>query len=83
MMVNIIVLRRNQVVKKTTLLEKIQWNSIKKQEVIKELKKENDQSWEENEIVYMDSKIYMPNNQKLQEKILQKNHNLTDIGYLG
>ena len=65
MMVNIIVLWRNQVVKKTTLLEKIQWNSIKKQEVIKELKKENDQSWEENEIVYMDSKIYMPNNQKL------------------
>ena len=65
MMVNIIVLRRNQVVKKTTLLEKIQWNSIKKQEVIKELKKENDQSWGENEIVYMDSKIYMPNNQKL------------------
>ena len=83
MMVNIIVLWRNQVVKKTTLLEKIQWNSIKKQEVIKELKKENDQSWGENEIVYMDSKIYMPNNQKLQEKILQKNHNLTDIGYLG
>ena len=83
MMVNIIVLRRNQVVKKTTLLEKIQWNSIKKQEVIKELKKENDQSWGENEIVYMDCKIYMPNNQKLQEKILQKNHNLTDIGYLG
>ena len=65
MMVNITVLQRNQVVKKTTLLEKIQWNSIKKQEVIKELKKENDQSWEENEIVYMDSKIYMPNNQKL------------------
>ena len=83
MMVNITVLQRNQVVKKTTLLEKIQWNSIKKQEVIKELKKENDQSWGENEIVYMDSKIYMPNNQKLQEKILQKNHNLTDIGYLG
>ena len=36
---------RNQVVEETTLLEKIQKNSTKKQKVLKELEKKDDQSW--------------------------------------
>jgi len=29
----------------------------------------------------MDEKIYIPNNWKIQEQILQKNHELADVGY--
>ena len=30
----------------------------------------------------MDERIYVPNNWKLKERILQENHELADIGYL-
>ena len=46
-----------------------------------ELKKENSLAWEENRIIYIDKQIYIPNNKKLQEQILQKNYNLIDISY--
>jgi len=69
-MANITVLWKNQVVEKTTLLEEIWQNGTKEQEVVKELKKEDGQSWEENRVVYIDRKIYMPNNWKLQKKII-------------
>jgi len=31
----------------------------------------------------MEGKIYVPNNQKIQEQILQENHKSADIRYLG
>ena len=56
---------------------------MKEQEVHKELEKKDGQTWEENGIVYVDERIYIPNSQKIKEKILQENHELVDIGYLG
>ena len=47
------------------------------------MKKEDGQSWKKDESVYMDSKIYMPNNQKLWEKILQENHDPANIKHSG
>ena len=49
-------------VKKTTILEEIRKNKTKEQEVCKELEKEDSQSFEEDEIVYVDGRIYVPNN---------------------
>ena len=43
-------------------------------------RKKNGQSWEEDKIVYMDKRIYVPNSQKI-KKILQKNHEPVDIGH--
>ena len=51
--------------------------------MIKELEKGDSQSWEENGVIYVNGKIYMPNNWKLQERILQENHDPVDIEYLG
>jgi len=48
-----------------------------------ELKKENSLAWEENRIIYIDGQIYIPNDKKLQEQILQKNYNLIDVSYSG
>jgi len=46
-------IQRNQVVEETTLLEEIQQNETKEQEVHRELEEEDGQSWEENGIVYV------------------------------
>ena len=61
---------RNQVVEETTILEEIRKNKTKEQEVCKELEKEDEQSYEENRIVYVNGRIYVPNNQKIRERIL-------------
>ena len=63
-------IQRNQVVEETTILEEIRKNKTKKQEVCKELEKEDSQLYEENGIVYVDRRIYVPNNQKIRERIL-------------
>ena len=36
------------------LLNEIQWNRTKEQEIIQELKKEDGKTWEDNGIVYVD-----------------------------
>ena len=77
------IIRRSQVVKKTTILEEIRKNKTKEQEVCKELEKEDSQSFEEDGIVYVDGRIYVSNNQKIRERILQENHEPVDIGHLG
>jgi len=71
------------VVEETTILEEIRRNRMKEQEVCKELEKEDGQSFEENGIVYVNGRIYVPNNQKIRERILQENHNPVDIGHPG
>ena len=76
-------IQRNQVVEETTLLEEIQQNETKKQEVRRELEKEDGQSWEDNGIVYVDRWSYVPNSQRIKERILKENHEPVDIGYLG
>jgi len=63
-------IRRNQVVEETTILEEIRKNKTKEQEVCKELEKKDGQLYEENGIVYVDGRIYVPNNQKIRERIL-------------
>ena len=50
---------------------------------MKELDKQDGQAWEDNDIVYVDERIYIPNNKKIQEQIPQENYVSTDIGYSG
>ena len=49
---------------------------MREQEVHKELEKEDGQTQEEN------GRIYVPNSQKIKEKILQENHEPVDIEHL-
>ena len=57
----VIVLRENQVVKETILLDKIRRNQTREQEVQKELENNDKQVWE------IDRRIYIPNNWKIWE----------------
>ena len=79
----VVVIWENQVVEKTTLMEEIRRNQTREQEVQKELEKDKEQAWEDDEIVYIDRKIYILSNRKIWEQILQENHDLVDIEYLG
>jgi len=47
------------------------------------LKKEDGLTWEEDGVVYMEGRIYVPNNKKIKEEILKENHDLADMGHPG
>ena len=70
-------------VEETILLEEIWRNGTKEQEVLKKLDKNDSQSWEENGIIYIEGRIYILNNKRIQEQILQENHDLVDVGHPG
>jgi len=76
-------LRRTTITDDLEIIKEIKSNNTKEQEVVQALEKNNGLSWEEDRIVYIEGRIYIPNNKKLKKKILQENHDSVDIGYLG
>jgi len=47
------------------------------------LGKQDGLTWKKDGVVYIEGRIYIPNNNKIRERILKKNHNSVDVGYLG
>ena len=76
-------LKKTTTMDKLEILEKIKRNNTREWEVVQALEKDNGLSWEQNGIMYMEGKIYILNNKKLKEKILQENHNSVDVGHPG
>ena len=74
-------LKRTTIMNNSDVLEKIRRNNTKEKEVIQALENDDELSWEEDEIVYIEERIYVPNNKKFKEKILQENHNSVDMGH--
>jgi len=78
--VEVMMLKRNQtMIDNLNLLEKVCRNNTKEKEIQQALKKEDRLLWEQDGIAYMDGRIYILNNKKLKEKILQENHNLANV----
>ena len=65
------------------IIKEIKRNNTREQEVVQVLKKEDRLTWEEDGTVYMEGRVYIPNNKRTREKILKENHNLVDIEHLG
>ena len=82
-MAEVMMLKKITTMDRQEILEEIRRNSTKEWEVIQVLEKDNGVSWEKDEIVYMEGRIYVPNSKKLKEKILQENYNLVDVGHSG
>jgi len=78
-MAEVMILNRNQTIDNLDLLEEIQRNNTREQEVQQALKKEDRLAWEQNKITYMEGRIYIPNNRKLREKILWVNYDFVNI----
>ena len=65
------------------ILNEIRRNTTREKEVIQALEKKDSLTWEEDGVVYMEGRIYVPNNKKIKEEILKENHNLVDVGHPG
>ena len=79
----ITMIKRKTTVEENNILKEIRRNAIREKEVVQALKKEDGLTWEEDRVVYIDKRIYVPNNKKIQEEILKENHNSVNIGHLG
>ena len=75
----VIMLKKTMIMDKLEILEEIRRNNTREQEVIQTLKKDDRLSWEQDRIMYIKERIYILNNKKLKEKILQENHNSVDV----
>ena len=82
-MIEITMIKRKAIAEENDILKEIRRNTIREREVIQALKKKDGLIWEEDRIVYMDGKIYVPNNRKTRETILKENHDEADIGHPG
>ena len=79
--VEVMVLKRITTIDKQEILEEIRRNGTKEQEVIQALEKNDRLSQKEDGIVYIEGRMYVPNNKKLKEKILQENYGSVDVGH--
>ena len=77
----ITILGRKTTMDKLNITKGIRRNNIREQEVVQVLKKKDGLTWEEDGIVYMKERIYIPNNKKIKEQILKENHDLVDVGH--
>ena len=64
-MAEVTMLKRTTTTNKTEILEEIKRNNTREQEVIQALEKKDGLSWEQDRIVYMEERIYIPNNKKI------------------
>ena len=83
MTVEITMIQRRTIIEESDRLKEIKRNMMREKEVVQALKKENSLTWEEDGMVYMEGRVYIPNNRKIKEEILKKNHDLTDMGHPG
>ena len=79
----IMMMGRKTTVDKGKIIKEIKRNDTRENEVVQVLKKEDKLTCEDNGVVYMEGRIYIPNNEKIREEILKENHNLVDVGHLG
>ena len=79
----IIMMKENKTREDGEILKEIRKNTTREKEVIQALKKEDGLTWEEDEVVYMEGRIYVPNNKKIKEEILKENHDSVDVGHPG
>jgi len=73
---------RKMTAKEYNVIKEIQKNSTREKEVVQALEKQDRLTWEEDEVVYIEERIYIPNNKRIREEILKENHDLVDVGYL-
>jgi len=79
MTAEITIIQRKMMIKESDILKKIKRNTMREKEVVQALKKEDSLTWEEDRVVYMEGRVYVPNNRKIKEKILKENHDLADV----
>ena len=75
-------IKRKTTVEEGDILKEIKINTTREKEVVQTLSKEDSLTWEEDGVVYMEGRIYVPNNKKIKEESLKENHDSADVGHL-
>ena len=70
-----------KVVEETDIIKRIKKNRTREKKMVQALQKENGLAWEEDEVAYMEGRIYIPNNKNIKEEILKEYHDPADIGH--
>ena len=76
-------IKRKTTVEENNILKEIRRNAIREKEVVQALKNEDSLTWEEDGVIYIEERVYVPNNKKIQEEILKENHDSVDVGHPG
>jgi len=76
-------MKENKTRKENEILKKIRRNATRENEVAQALKRNDGLTWEEDRVVYMEERVYVPNNKKIKEKILRENHDSVNVGHPG
>ena len=74
---------RKMTAEECDILKEIQKSNTREKKVVKALEKQDGLTWNEDGVVYMEERIYVPNNKRIREKILKENHDSVDIGHPG
>ena len=72
-----------KVVEETDIIKRIKKNKTREKEIVQALQKEDGLAWEEDEVAYMEGRIYIPNNKDIKEEILKEHHDPADVGHPG
>jgi len=83
MTAEIMMIPRKIKIEENNRLKEIKRNMTREKEIIQALKKEDGLTWEKDGVVYMEERIYVPNNKKIKEEILKENHDIVDMGHPG
>ena len=65
------------------ILKRIRKNNTREKEVTQAIKREDGLAWEEDDMVYMEGRIYIPNNKDLKEEILREHHDPANVRHPG
>ena len=76
-------MKENKTREESETLKEIRRNTTREKEVVQALKRNDSLIWKEDRVVYMEGRIYVPNNKKIKEEILKENHDLVDVGHPG
>ena len=83
MTAEIAMLGRKTAIDELDIIKEIKKNNTREQEVVQVLEKEDGLSWEDDRIVYIEERVYIPNNKKIREQVLKENHDLVDVEHPG
>ena len=83
MTAKVTILGRKMMTKENNIVKRIQKNNTREKEIIQALEKNDGMAWEKDEVVYMEGRIYVPNNKELKEESLKEHHGPADIGHPG
>ena len=77
----VVIMKENKTREENDILKEIRKNTTRENKVVQALERNNGLTWEEDGVVYMKGRVYIPNNKKIKEEILKENHDSVDMGH--